>query len=55
MFHIMFSDFYSFAAKTVYILHKYCKKKAIVLISEVSSKLNNEQMEDIFFLFNRIR
>jgi len=29
MFYIMFSDFYSFAGRIVYIFHKYWGKKAI--------------------------
>lgn len=36
-FYIMFSNFYNFAARTVWIFHKYWKKKAVTLIFERTS------------------
>lgn len=36
-FYIMFSNFYSFAARTVKIFHKYWRKKTVTLIFERTS------------------
>lgn len=44
----MYSDFYNFTVRIVYIFHKYWEKKATTLIFEISSAQNNKRMEDIY-------